>query len=202
VRGVRAALDRHGLRGVIFGHAGDAHVHVNPLVDVGRPNWREAVSAVLDEVVELTARLDGTLAGEHGDGRLRTPLLARTWSREATLLFELVKRSFDPTGILNPGVKVPVDGQTALGPVKYDPAIEALPPAARRALDTVAEERAYDRLRLELLDEASGAASTAGRAGAADEGAARPAAGATGTATGTATTGAEYEGERSGDETE
>ena len=34
VRGVRTALDRHGIRGVIFGHAGDANVHVNPLNDV------------------------------------------------------------------------------------------------------------------------------------------------------------------------
>ncbi|MGH7625276.1 MAG: FAD-binding oxidoreductase, partial [Gemmatimonadaceae bacterium] len=34
VRGVRRALAAHDTRGVIFGHAGDAHVHVNPLVDV------------------------------------------------------------------------------------------------------------------------------------------------------------------------
>ena len=31
VRGVREILARHGVRGVIFGHAGDSHVHVNPL---------------------------------------------------------------------------------------------------------------------------------------------------------------------------
>ena len=36
VRGVRRVLAAHEMRGVIFGHAGDAHVHVNPLVDVGR----------------------------------------------------------------------------------------------------------------------------------------------------------------------
>ena len=63
-------------RGVIFGHAGDAHVHVNPLVDVGRADWRARVERILDEVVALTASLGGTLTGEHGDGRLRTPLLA------------------------------------------------------------------------------------------------------------------------------
>ena len=36
VRGVRATLDAHGVRGVIFGHAGDGHVHVNPLIDVSK----------------------------------------------------------------------------------------------------------------------------------------------------------------------
>ena len=77
VRGVRRALDGQGIRGVIFGHAGDANVHVNPLVDVRRPDWRARVRALLDEVAGLTASLGGTLAGEHGDGRLRAPLLPR-----------------------------------------------------------------------------------------------------------------------------
>ena len=40
VRGVRAILLANETRGVIFGHAGDAHVHVNPLVDVGQLTGR------------------------------------------------------------------------------------------------------------------------------------------------------------------
>jgi hypothetical protein len=138
---------------VIFGHAGDAHVHVNPLVDVRVSDWRARVDALLDEVATLTGRLGGTLAGEHGDGRLRTPLLARTWSAAARALFARVKAAFDPAGILNPGVKVPVAGQRAVGDVKYDPALPPLPPAARRALDWVAATRGYARPRLALLEE-------------------------------------------------
>ncbi|HEY9515362.1 MAG TPA: FAD-binding oxidoreductase, partial [Gemmatimonadaceae bacterium] len=65
VRGVREALATHGLRGVIFGHAGDAHAHVNPLIDVDMPDWRDRVARLMDDVVALTARLGGTLAGEH-----------------------------------------------------------------------------------------------------------------------------------------
>ena len=167
VRGVRAALALRGIRGVIFGHAGDAHVHVNPLVDVTQPDWRERVGLVLDEVVALTARLGGTLAGEHGDGRLRTPLLARVWRPDATVLFELVKRSFDPTGILNPGVKVPVSDEPPLATIKYDPTLEPLPAAARAALDRVARERAYGVLRLAMLDSEGRATSDEGRGGAA-----------------------------------
>jgi FAD/FMN-containing dehydrogenase len=157
VRGVRAALERHGLRGVIFGHAGDAHAHVNPLVDVRLPDWRERVTALLDDVVSLTARLGGTLAGEHGDGRLRTPLLERVWQPETLELFALVKRGFDPTSILNPGVKVPVAGQHALGVIKYDPSLPPLPPAARAALDDVERNRAYAAPRLALLEAEQGA---------------------------------------------
>lgn len=154
VRGVRESLARNGIRGVIFGHAGDAHVHVNPLIDVSVPDWRDRVARILDEVTSLVSRLGGTLTGEHGDGRLRTPLLERVWSDAARERFALVKHCFDPTGILNPGVKVPTRGERALGEIKYDPSLTPLPAAAREALARVERERAYASSRLELLDEA------------------------------------------------
>jgi hypothetical protein len=53
--------------------------------------------------------------------------------------------------VLNPGVKVPLAGQTALGDIKYDPELPPLPPRARAALDVVERARAYDRFRLELI---------------------------------------------------
>ena len=162
VRGVRVALDRQRIRGVIFGHAGDAHVHVNPLVDVREPDWRRRVDALLDEVSELTARLGGTLAGEHGDGRLRAPLLGRVWSPETLSRFVAVKDAFDPAGILNPGAKIAVPGARAVERVKYDPALPSLPSAARSALATVERDRAYHRSRLVLLAEAEREAAATG----------------------------------------
>jgi FAD/FMN-containing dehydrogenase len=158
VRGVRAALDRQGIRGVIFGHAGDAHVHVNPLVDLRDAMWRTRVEALLDEVTALSARLGGTLAGEHGDGRLRAPLLPRVWPAESLARFAAVKRAFDPESLLNPGAKVATPGGRAVDRVKYDPALPALPADARSVLARVERERAYARFRLDLLDEAHGVA--------------------------------------------
>jgi len=152
VRGVRGALDRRRVRGVIFGHAGDAHVHVNPLIDVTRTGWRGDVAGLLDEIVALTSSFGGTLAGEHGDGRLRTPLLPRVWSEAAIALFAIVKLAFDPRGILNPGVKVPLDGQQPIGDIKYDPSLAPLPSDAKAVLDRISEQRAYSELRLALLE--------------------------------------------------
>lgn len=154
VRGVRAALDRQGIRGVIFGHAGDAHVHVNPLVNVTDPAWRSRIVALLDEVAALTARLGGTLSGEHGDGRLRAPLLPRVWSGEALAHFAAVKRAFDPDDLLNPGAKLATPGEHAVEQVKYDPALPPLPGEARQVLAIVERDRAYARSRLELLEAA------------------------------------------------
>lgn len=154
VRGVRAALARHGVRGAIFGHAGDANVHVNPLIDVRQPQWHDQVAGLLADVTALTARLGGTLTGEHGDGRLRTPLLDAVWGgagSPALHLFAAVKTAFDPHGLLNPGVKVPPPGEHGIGAIKYDPALAPLPVAARRALDQVADRRAYATPRLDLL---------------------------------------------------
>ena len=152
VQGVREALAQREVSGVIFGHAGDAHVHVNPLIDVRQPDWRDRVLALLNDVVALTARLGGTLTGEHGDGRIRTPLLDRVWHKDAIKAFGLIKKAFDPRNTFNPGVKIPLQGQQAINDIKYDPALPPLPEKARAALDDVVKARAYDRFRLSLID--------------------------------------------------
>jgi FAD/FMN-containing dehydrogenase len=155
VRAVHTALDRRALRGVIFGHAGDAHVHVNPLIDVSDPRWRERLTGLLEEITAAVVRLGGTLSAEHGDGRLRAPLLERTWPDQAMQTFRALKAAFDPDGILNPGVKLPLPGQQPIEAVKYDPELPALPPAARRALDIVTRTRGYATSRLSLLESES-----------------------------------------------
>ncbi|HEU5173706.1 MAG TPA: FAD-linked oxidase C-terminal domain-containing protein, partial [Gemmatimonadaceae bacterium] len=134
------------------GHAGDAHAHVNPLIDVDAPGWRDVVGGLLDDVTALVAELGGTLAAEHGDGRLRTPLLDRVHSGRTLDAIRLVKDAMDPAGLLNPGVKIPALGQPAIGDIKYDPTLPPLPPRAQAALRHVERHRAYARSRLELLD--------------------------------------------------
>jgi FAD/FMN-containing dehydrogenase len=158
VRGVRAALARHGIRGVIFGHAGDAHAHVNPLVDVTRPGWRARVEALLEEVVALTASLGGTLAGEHGDGRLRAPLLGQVWPAEALAAFAAVKLAADPRGLLNPGCKVPLPGAAPFDVVRHDPAAPPLPEPVAALLAEIERTRDWGRPRLAALEGAGGAA--------------------------------------------
>lgn len=99
---------------VVFGHAGDGNIHVNPLVDVASPDWRPRVRQALEAVAELVADLGGTLAGEHGDGRLRAPFLERIWGKRLARAFRDVKEALDPAGTLNPGVVIPLPGQDPL----------------------------------------------------------------------------------------
>jgi FAD/FMN-containing dehydrogenase len=119
VRLLRRVLAANDLPAVIFGHAGDANLHVNPLVDVGAPGWKARVEAIVYEVAEGVAALGGTMAGEHGDGRLRAPLIEIIWGPELAECFRAVKRAFDPLGILNPGVILPLPGQRPLDAIKF-----------------------------------------------------------------------------------
>lgn len=148
VRGVRRILDDAGFMGVIFGHAGDAHMHVNPLVNVQDARWRERVDAALLAVCELTNRLGGTLAGEHGDGRLRAPLLPHVWRAPALAAFANVKAAADPTGVFNTGCKIAAPDDQLQGALRHDPGTRPLSTAARAVLDGIERERAWSRFRL------------------------------------------------------
>lgn len=152
VRGVRRALELARVRGVIFGHAGDGHAHVNPLIDVHQPDWQARMDQLITDVTVLVASLGGTMAGEHGDGRLRAALADATWSKVARDAFAATKDAFDPLGILNPGVIVAPLRPRPFGDIKYDPRLRSLPPAARAALDEIVRTKGWGNFRLDLLE--------------------------------------------------
>lgn len=151
VRGVRSALDEEKIRGVIFGHAGDAHVHVNALVDVREVHWRDSIRSLFERITSLTIALGGSPSGEHGDGRLRTGVLHRFLSPQEAALHRELKKCFDPDQLLNPGIKTGTP-EDPFASIKYDPSLEPLPERAARALKRVEEDRSYDTCRLELLN--------------------------------------------------
>lgn len=114
IEGVEAILADEETDAVIFGHAGDGNVHVNPLLDLRHPHAHARVRRILSRTVDLVSDLGGTLAGEHGDGRLRTPFAERIWGARRLAAFAQIKAHWDPEGRLNPGVKVPLFGQDPL----------------------------------------------------------------------------------------
>ena len=64
-----------------------------------REGYREIHQTVL-------TRFGGSICGEHGDGRVRAELVRDMFGDELYDLFVTVKRSLDPDGVLNPGVKM------------------------------------------------------------------------------------------------
>ncbi|MFD1333439.1 FAD-binding oxidoreductase [Methylopila musalis] len=92
-------------RVVAFGHIGDGNIHFNVSQPVGADKaaylagW-DAMNRVVHAVV---ARHGGSVAAEHGVGRLKNGLLAEVKSDVELDLMRAVKRALDPKGLLNPG---------------------------------------------------------------------------------------------------
>jgi FAD/FMN-containing dehydrogenase len=149
---VRAVRERSAARGipvVIFGHAGDGHVHVNLLPRVTEQDWEARVGILFEEVTDEVVRLGGTLSGEHGDGRLRAGLLPRVYGSEIVSLFARVKRAFDPLGILNPGIILP-SGEPPISRLKVGTGAISLPDDIAQELRRIEQKAGYARNRLDL----------------------------------------------------
>jgi FAD/FMN-containing dehydrogenase len=149
IRVVRRVTSARDIAAVIFGHAGDGHVHVNLLPKVGRAGWEQGVAGVLEEVSDAVLRLGGTPSGEHGDGRLRAGLLQRVYGDEIVGLFRRLKLAFDPLGILAPGVILPT-GEPAITRLKVGRQAIPLPDDIAHALREIERMGGYGRCRLEL----------------------------------------------------
>jgi FAD/FMN-containing dehydrogenase len=149
IRIVRRVTSARDIAAVIFGHAGDGHIHVNLLPRVGRAGWEQGVAGVLEEVSDAVLRLGGTPSGEHGDGRLRAGLLQRIYGDEIVGLFRRIKLAFDPLGILAPGVILP-SGEPAITRLKVGRQAIPIPGDIADALREIERTGGYARSRLEI----------------------------------------------------
>ena len=108
VRAARAAAARHGLRVVIYGHAGDGNLHVNLLRgELADGEWETRRDAAEEELFRAVAALGGRITGEHGVGWTQRRFLRFTHSEREIELLAGLKRLFGPRGILNPGKILP-----------------------------------------------------------------------------------------------
>lgn len=89
----------------VWGHAGNANVHVAPFLDLSLVGDRQKVFKLAEEYYSMVVKLGGSLSGEHGDGRLRGGLLPLQLDSEMMELGKNIKKIFDPHNMLNPGVK-------------------------------------------------------------------------------------------------
>lgn len=104
VRGVHEICDRHRVRMICYGHAGDGNIHVNLLRDkTDDAEWQRRCSEAIPEIFELTVSLGGTISGEHGIGLVQRNYLRLGLSDQAITCMKAIKSALDPKGILNPG---------------------------------------------------------------------------------------------------
>ena len=106
VREFKEIVKKHGTRAAYWAHASVGVLHVRPMIDLHDPADRERMRAIAVEVADLARACGGIMSGEHGDGRVRGPLLERFFGPELMRAFREVKRVMDPQGLLNPGMIV------------------------------------------------------------------------------------------------
>jgi FAD/FMN-containing dehydrogenase len=86
---------------VIFGHIGDAHVHVNILPESAGEFDRGA--ELMLQLAREVVSLGGTVSAEHGLGKRKAQLLGIQFSGEQIEQMRQVKRRLDPAWILGRG---------------------------------------------------------------------------------------------------
>jgi FAD/FMN-containing dehydrogenase len=88
-----------------FGHVGDGNLHFNVFPVPGRTradhdNQREDIKTCVHDIVHA---MGGSVAAEHGVGRLKVGDLERYADPAKLAAMRAIKAALDPLGILNPG---------------------------------------------------------------------------------------------------
>lgn len=135
-----AIFDRHGVEAAMYGHAGDANLHVRPLLDLRTQEDIDKMVAIADEAADLVLRMGGTLSGEHGDGRERSPYLRRQFGPLYDVMREL-KTIWDPRGILAPENVITDETQIHTDHLRYGTGYRTV---------TTGTEYDRERLRMEI----------------------------------------------------
>lgn len=88
-----------------YGHAGDGNLHSTPIKppEMSVEEWNETLPQILEDLYISTAKLGGTISGEHGIGSKRKNYMKLVMQPELIELMKRLKKTFDPNNVLNPG---------------------------------------------------------------------------------------------------
>ena len=103
VRQFDEIVRNHQTEAAYYGHASVGCLHIRPVVSLKSQDGINKMLSIADEISDLVKEFGGSLSGEHGDGIVRGVWNEKMFGPEIYKLFQELKGTFDPDGIMNPG---------------------------------------------------------------------------------------------------
>ena len=119
IRDFNELLKKHGLYSVHYAHAGSGEIHLRPIINLKTVEGNQLFRTIAEEVATLVKKYNGSLSGEHGDGRLRGEFIKQMVGEKNYKLLKEVKYTWDPKGIFNPNKIVDTPSMNSM--LRYEP---------------------------------------------------------------------------------
>jgi FAD/FMN-containing dehydrogenase/Fe-S oxidoreductase len=114
-----AMMEKFEQQAVYYAHAGDGELHLRPVLNLKKAKDIQLFHDITEETAKLVKKYNGSLSGEHGDGRVRAEFIPLMVGQENYELFKRIKTNWDENGIFNPG-KI-VDAEPMNTNLRYEP---------------------------------------------------------------------------------
>jgi FAD/FMN-containing dehydrogenase/Fe-S oxidoreductase len=102
IREFNELLVKYNLHAVHYAHAGSGEIHLRPIINLKTAEGNQLFKSIAQEIATLVKKYDGSLSGEHGDGRLRGEFIEQMIGPKNYLLLKQLKNTWDPQHIFNP----------------------------------------------------------------------------------------------------
>jgi len=102
IRFAEDEIKKYGLRAPMVGHVGDGNFHVAIQYDPKDKNSYKIIREFSNKLIDKALELEGTITGEHGIGIQKKDYLIKQHPDNISYM-KLIKKSFDPNNIMNPG---------------------------------------------------------------------------------------------------
>ena len=101
VNDMQLLLEEEGVHASYYAHAGAGELHIEPFINLKTTDGRRKFRRILERTTDLVLKYNGSLSGEHGDGRLRGEFIGKVLGEQVYHLLQETKDIFDPKGVFN-----------------------------------------------------------------------------------------------------
>ena len=98
-----ALMSTYNQEAVYYAHAGAGELHLRPILDLKTAEDVKSFRAISEASARLVKKYNGSLSGEHGDGRVRAEFIPLVLGKQNYELLKRIKTTWDPNNIFNPG---------------------------------------------------------------------------------------------------